>query len=254
MPNLFCLTGKVVLVTGGSRGLGWAMSQALAEAGATVVVNGRDEAVLAARVEELSRNGWSADYAVFDVAKSDAIAPAVSAVVDRHGRLDGLVNNAGATHRKPLPDFDTDLFQQVLDTNLTAPFVLAREAARTMTRQGGGRIVNIASIMGIVARPTISAYVAAKGGLAALTRALAVELGPQGITCNAIAPGYFATELNAPLVQDPEFTAFVSRRTPAGRWGEVHEMGGAAVFLISDAASYVNGHVLVVDGGMSVAL
>jgi gluconate 5-dehydrogenase len=166
-----------------------------------------------------------------------------------------LVGNAGIQHRKPLPEFATADWLRVIETNLTSQFVLAREAARPMVAQGRGRIIFTASIVGPrVVRPTVPAYAAAKGGLDALTRALAVELGPKGITCNAIAPGFFATEMNSALVADAAFTAWIAGRTPLGRWGEISEIGGAAVFLASDAASYVNGHTLYVDGGMTVAL
>lgn len=254
MTHPLSLNGKIILVTGASRGLGWAMAQALAQAGARVILNGRNAGTLALRVAELTAAGGLAEEAAFDVSDLSEVGRHITQVADRHGRLDALVNNAGIQHRQPLADFPTADFQRLLDTNLTACFVMAREAARIMLDQGAGRIVNIASIMGPLARPTIPAYVAAKGGLAALTRALAVELGPAGITCNAIAPGFFATEMNRTLTENPEFTAFVETRTPLARWGRPEEIAGAAVFLVSDAASYVNGHVLFVDGGLSIAV
>jgi gluconate 5-dehydrogenase len=175
-------------------------------------------------------------------------------VVERHGRLDILVNNAGINHRAPVTDFEQSEWDRVMRVNLDAPFAMSRTAARHMTAVGAGRIINTGSIMGHVARPTIPAYVASKGGIVGLTRALAVELGPVGITVNAIAPGYVATEMNTTLVQDRDFNAMVMNRTPVGRWGRPHEIAAVAVFLASDEASYVNGHVLVVDGGMTVAL
>jgi gluconate 5-dehydrogenase len=255
MSSLFGLDNKRVLITGSSRGLGWAIALEVARAGATVLLNGRSAEALDRRAAELREMNLKAETAPFDVCDAKAAIAAVADLAERHGRLDGLINNAGIQHRAKLTEFDTVDFARIIDTNLTACFVLAREAARLMLAQsGGGRIINVASIMGPLARPTVSAYVASKGGVAALTRALAVELGPQGVTCNAIAPGFFATEMNTKLTQDPEFTAFVERRTPLGRWGRPEEIAGAAVFLLSDAASYVNGHILFVDGGLSAAV
>lgn len=253
--DLFSLSGRIVLITGASRGLGRAMAEAMAQAGAHVVLNGRDAAALEAAASALNEAGLKAETSRFDVTDEAAAAGAIRDLVDRHGRLDVFVGNAGIQHRRRLLEFATEDWLRVLDTNLTAPFVLAREAARPMLVRGWGRIIFTGSIAGPrVARPTVPAYAAAKGGLDALTRALAVELGPRGITCNAIAPGFFATEMNAPLVADAQFTAWIAGRTPLGRWGELHEIGGAAVFLASDAASYINGHTLVVDGGMTVAM
>ncbi len=250
----FSLDGKTALVTGASRGLGWAMARAMAEAGARVVLNGRHEETLAARVAELEKAGRRASAAVFDVADSAAAATGLAAVIEDCGGLDVLVNNAGINRRKLLGELGDDDWQSVIDTNLTACFALARDAGTHMAARGSGRIIMTGSIMGFVARPGIAAYVAAKGGIAALTRALATELGPAGVTCNAIAPGYIVTDMTEGLIADPEFDAMVRRRTPAGRWGQPEEIGHAAVYLASDAAAYVNGHVLTVDGGMTVAL
>ena len=250
----FSLEGRVALVTGASRGLGWAMAAALAEARATLILCGRKEATLDERVQRLRTSGARAGAVVFDVADRAVAGEVVEAVMGEHGRLDILINNAGITHRAPLEDFADEDWDRVVTTNLSSCFSLSREAARPMTAQGWGRIINTASIMGPQARPTIPAYVAAKGGLTALTRALAVELGPKGVTCNAIAPGFFTTELTEPLAADPEFDAFVRARTPLGRWGKPEELAGAAVFLASEAGAYVNGHVLVIDGGMSVSM
>lgn len=253
IADRFSLSGRVALVTGASRGLGWAMAAALAEAGAALILCGRNEASLDERVQRLRTSGARAGAAVFDVAAHGAARAVVEAAVTEHGRLDILVNNAGTIQREPLENVTDEDWDRVISTNLSACFSLAREASRPMTAQGWGRIINTTSIMGPRARATIPAYVAAKGGLAALTRALAVELGPKGVTCNAIAPGFFSTEMTEPLATNPEFDAIVRARTPLGRWGKPEELAGAAVFLASDAGSYVNGHVLVVDGGMSIS-
>lgn len=253
--DLFSLDGKIVLVTGASRGLGRAMASAMAEAGAHVVLNGRDRAALDAAANSMRAAGGSVELAAFDVTDERTVSEAIAAIVARHGRLDVLVGNAGIQHRGRLLDFATADWQRVLDTNLTACFVLAREAARPMIERRSGRIILTASMMGpAIARPTIPAYVAAKGGLVALTKALAVELGPHGVTCNAIAPGFFATEMNAALTANAEFSDFVGKRTPLGRWGRSEEIGGVAVFLASAASSYVNGHALFVDGGLTASI
>ena len=251
----FSLAGKVALVTGASRGLGLAIADAMARLGALVVLNGRDAAALDRAQAALLDAGCRAEIARFDVTDEPAAAREVAAIAERHERLDVFIGNAGIQHRAPLLEFETADWLRLLQTNLTAQFVLAREAARVMIARRAGRIVFVGSIMGPrIARPTIHAYAAAKGGLDALTRGLATELGPHGITCNAIAPGFFATEMNEALVRDTEFTAFVSRRTPAGRWGDPPEVAAVAAFLASDVASYVNGATIYVDGGLTAAL
>ncbi|MBM3368157.1 MAG: glucose 1-dehydrogenase [Betaproteobacteria bacterium] len=250
MSELFSLRDQVILVTGASRGLGYAMAMAMAQAGGTVILNGREAATLEAAAARLRAAGLKAEIAPFDVSDFAASARAVADIAQRHGRLDVVVLNAGIQHRRPLLEWENADFQRVIDTNLTACFVLAREAVRVMIPQGAGRILMTGSIMGIVARPTVHAYAAAKAGLAGMGKTLAVELAPKGITVNVICPGFFDTEMNTALTQNPEFDAWVKSRCPLGRWAKPEEIGGAAVFLASRAGSYVNGHMLVVDGGL----
>lgn len=251
---MFRLDGKVALITGSTRGLGWAMADAMAGQGAHVVITGRGADDVAARVADLTSRGLAASGRAGDLADLDDALAGVDWVVETTGRLDILVNNAGITHRAPLDDFDLDEWRRVLHVNLDMAFALCRAAVPHMRAVGSGRIINTASIMGTVARPTIPAYVSSKGGIEALTKALAVELAPDGITVNAVGPGYVATEMNASLVNDPAFNAMVCSSTPLARWGRPAEIAAAAVFLASDEASYVTGQKLIVDGGMTVAL
>lgn len=250
--QLFDLTGRVILITGASRGIGLAMAQACGAHGATVVLNGRNAEALEEKVDVLKSEGIAAEAEAFDVTDETAARAALERIIGRHGRLWGLIANAGVQHRVPVLDFPTEDFRRVVETNLTACFTLGRDAARHMAEAGGGRIVNTVSMLGPQARPTVPAYIAAKEGLRALTRAMAVELGAKGITVNAVAPGYVATEMNTALIENTEFNGWVVGKTPLGRWADPAELGGAAVYLMADAGSFVSGQILGVDGGMSV--
>lgn len=250
-PMQFDLSGRLALVTGSSRGLGLAIAKGLAAAGARVLLHGRDPAALQAQAADMPN---CAGTLAFDVTDADAVCGAFARVQADHGGLDILVNNAGVIPRKPLLETTDAEWQRVIDANLTAYFRAAREAARLMVPRGRGRIVMVSSIMGLVARPTIPGYITAKAGLHGMVRALAVELAASGITVNALAPGFFPTDATDVLHKDAAFNAWIAGRAPVGRWGDPPELAGPAVFLASDAASYVTGHVLVVDGGLTAAL
>jgi gluconate 5-dehydrogenase len=252
--HLFDLMGRTALVTGSSRGLGRAMAEGLAQAGAAVVLNGADAVRLQASAAELRTAGHRVTEACFDVTDEAAIAAAF-ARFDRDGvAIDILVNNAGIQLRKPMVELTTAEWQKVIDTNLTSAFVVGREAARRMIPRRHGKIINIGSLTSELARAGVAPYTVAKGGIKMLTRAMAAEWAPHGLQANAIGPGYMVTDMNQALIDNPDFDAWVKSRTPAKRWGKPEELVGTVVFLASSASDYVNGQIIYVDGGMLAVL
>lgn len=250
----FSLAGRRALVTGSSRGIGLAIATALAGAGADLVLNARDSVALGAAADGLAAGGARVRGVAFDVTNSASVNDAIDYIESDIGPIDILVNNAGMQHRSPLEDFPEDMFERVISTNLTSVFLVGQAVAKKMIPRGRGKIINICSLAVNAARATIAPYGASKAAVANLTRGMATEWAKHGINANAIAPGYFKTELNTALVANPEFNAWVEKRTPMGRWGDVAELGGAAIFLASDAASFVNGHILYVDGAFMATM
>jgi len=248
--SLFDLTGRRALITGSSQGIGLALAHGLAAAGAQVVLNGRDAGRLAQTVAQVP----DAMALPFDVTDHSGARAAVDEFEAEHGAIDILVNNAGMQFRAPLEDFPADAFERLLQTNIASIFHVGQACGRHMIGRGRGKIINIASVQTALARPSIAPYTATKGAVGNLTKGMATDWAKYGLQCNAIAPGYFDTPLNAALVNDPDFSAWLEKRTPAGRWGKVEELVGACIFLASDASSFVNGHVLYVDGGITASL
>lgn len=253
---LFDLTGRTALITGSSQGIGLALARGLAEAGAAIVLNGRDATKLATAAKDLETSvpGARVMTAAFDVTVASAIEREVARIEEEFAPIDILINNAGIQRRAPLAEMTEAQWREVLDTNLTSAFLVARVVAPRMIARQAGKIINTCSVMSEVSRPTIANYAAAKGGLKMLTRAMAVEWGRHGLQCNGLGPGYILTELNRTLVENPQFNQWICSRTPAGRWGRPEELVGAAVFLSAAASSFVNGQILYVDGGVLAAL
>jgi gluconate 5-dehydrogenase len=251
MNKLFDLTGRLALITGSSRGIGRAIAEGYLAAGARVVINGRDKDAVAAAVKALGSNAIAAP---FDVTDKAAVEAAVDKIEKDIGPIDILVNNAGMTKRMPFTEFPEADWRQIMATNLDSVFFVTQSVARRMISRSRGKIVNICSVMSELGRPTIAPYTASKGAVKMLTKAMCAEFAKHGITANGISPGYFGTELNQALMADEKFSAWVCARTPAGRWGKVEELQGAAIFLASDASSFVNGHILFVDGGMTAVV
>ena len=252
--KLFDLTGRTALITGSSKGIGHALAAALAGAGARVVLNARSVDALAQARSALSAQGFDVHTAAFDVTDADAVEAGVAQVEAHIGAIDILVNNAGMQHRAPFAEFPIDAWHKITTTNIDSVFLVGRAVAQRMIVRRAGKIINVCSVQSELGRPGIAPYAATKGAVKMLTKGMAVDLGKYGIQVNGLGPGYFKTELTQSLVADAAFTAWLCNRTPAGRWGDVHELGGAAVFLASDACSFVNGHILYVDGGITASL
>jgi gluconate 5-dehydrogenase len=250
MPHFFDLSGRTALITGSVRGIGFSLAEGLGGAGATVIVNGRQQVAVDEAVAKLQAAGCTARGAVFDVADESAVIAAFDTFDHEGVEIDILINNAGIQFRKPMVELELKDWQRVIDTNLNAAFLVGREAAKRMIARGrGGKIINIASLTSEAARATVAPYTAAKGGIKMLTRSMAAEWAKFNIQANAIGPGYILTEMNTALIENPEFDAWVKASNPAGRWGKPEELAGTAVYLASDASSYVNGQVIYVDGG-----
>ncbi len=248
---MFDLSGKRALITGSSQGIGLALARGLAAAGAEIVLNGRDAEKLATAARSFTS---PVHLLPFDVTDHDAARTAIDGFEETVGQIDILVNNAGMQFRTELQDFPADAFERLLQTNIASVFHVGQAAARHMIARGAGKIINIASVQTALARPGIAPYTATKGAVGNLTKGMATDWAKYGLQCNAIAPGYFDTPLNAALVADADFSAWLEKRTPAGRWGKVEELVGACLFLASPASSFVNGHILYVDGGITASL
>ena len=252
--SLFSLAGKVALITGSGQGIGLAMAEGLSEAGAHVVLNGRDKAKLATAQAAIAAAGRKVSIAAFDVTDAAAVEAGIAAIEAEAGPIDILINNAGMQKRGAFTEFPVADWHQIVATNLHSVFYVTQAVTRRMVPRKRGKIVNIGSVMSELGRTTIVPYTATKGAVKMMTRGLAAELGKHNLQINAIGPGYIVTELNKALIADQAFSAWVENRTPAGRWGETRELVGAAIFLSSAASDYVNGHLLMVDGGLTAVV
>jgi gluconate 5-dehydrogenase len=253
--KLFDLTGRIALVTGSSKGIGFALAQALRAAGATIVLNARDAARLDTAKRTLQADDGAPVHALaFDVTDADAVEAGIARLEAEIGAIDILVNNAGMQHRAPFAEFPLDAWRRLNTTNVDSVFLVGRAVAQRMIPRGRGKIVNVCSVQSELGRPSIAPYAATKGAVKMLTKGMAIDLGRHGIQVNGLGPGYFKTELTSALVADTAFSAWLAGRTPSGRWGDVSELGGAMIFLASDASSFVNGHILYVDGGITASL
>ena len=251
--KLFDLKGKTALITGSSQGIGYALANGLAEAGSDIILNGRNIKKLKQSVESINTKQMIFQLC-FDVTDYEQVRETIDKFEKEIRPIDILINNAGMQFRTPLEDFPPEKFEELFKTNVSSVFNVSQVVAKHMIKRGEGKIINIASVQTLLARPGIAPYTASKGAVGNITKGMATDWAKYGIQCNAIAPGYFDTPLNAALVSDNEFTAWLKKRTPAGRWGEVHELVGAGIFLSSEASNFVNGHTLYVDGGITSSL
>lgn len=252
--NLFCVKDKLILITGSSQGIGFSLAKGFVEAGAKVIINGRSKEKVNKVVNQLKSIGGDVIGIDFNVTNKDAIEKRINEIENKIGKIDVLVNNAGIHRRAPLEDLSMENWNEVINTNLTSVFLISQCVAKYMIKRKKGRIINITSINAEMARPTIANYCAAKGGLKMLTKSMATEWGKYNILTNAIGPGYFLTELTRPLSENKEFDEWVKKEVPLARWGKTEELIGAAIFLASDASSYINGHTIYVDGGWQASL
>ncbi|GGE22529.1 gluconate 5-dehydrogenase [Aureimonas endophytica] len=252
--SLFDLSGRLALVTGSSQGIGQALALGLARAGARIVLNGRDEAKLAAAAEAMRGEGFDIAHAAFDVTDLAAVQAGIARIEAEIGAIDILVNNAGIQRRAPLEDYPAETWAEIMRANVDSVFFVGQTVARGMIARGRGKIINIASLQAHAARYSIAPYTATKGAVLNLTKGMCTDWARHGLQINAIGPGYFETPLNQALVEDPAFNDWLTKRTPAGRWGRVEELQGAAIFLASDASNFVNGQILYVDGGVLATL
>jgi gluconate 5-dehydrogenase len=252
--HTFRLDGRIALVTGSSTGIGLAMARALAQAGATLVLNGRDKAKLASAAAQLESEGFVVHARAFDVTQRSEVDAHVAAVEGEVGPIEVLINNAGMQRRAPFQDYAIADWDALMRTNVDSVFHVGQAVARYMLPRRRGRIINICSVMSEFARPGISAYTATKGAVKNLTKGMAIDLAPHGINVNGIGPGYFKTDINEALMADANFNTWLIGRTPAKRWGDLEDLSGAAVFLASDASRFVNGHILYVDGGLIASI
>ena len=249
--TLFSLDNRRALITGSTQGIGLALAYGLARSGATIVLNGRDEARVRQAAEQMRADGFNAEIAAFDVTDQAAVIAGVEHIERDFGAIDIVINNAGIQRRAPLEDFSSENWNEIFNANVSSVFYVSQAVAKHMIARQKGKIINICSVQSQLGRPTIAPYTATKGAVANLTKGMCADWAKYGIQSNGLAPGYFATKMNQALVDNEEFSAWLCKRTPAGRWGQVDELCGAAIFLASDASSFVNGQTLYVDGGMT---
>ena len=252
--DMFNLSGRRALVTGSGQGIGFSLARGLAGAGAELILNDIDKPRLSAAAGKLRAEGAVVHELGFDVTDPEKAVAAIDDFESKTGAINILVNNAGMQFRSPLEEFPVDRFDFMMRLNINSAFYVGRAVAKHMIARGAGKIVNICSVQTALARPSIAPYTASKGAIANLTKGMATDGAKYGLQVNGLAPGYFKTELTSALVADEDFTAWLSARTPAGRWGDVEELVGACVFLSSAASSFVNGHILYVDGGITVSV